>query len=1269
MPLIDCIKASNLATEPEIEALASKVSAMVQKGVPEIEAEYTVKNEFVNEVYEKLNKDLNAVKKSAGVKTSRIDKVEPPNFKEELPQETGKRQTVQKIQASEEIPDKVKEGTKEFEDYVKRHNEETRQRASNWIDEQGEEEALASVNNKLKNLFMPHLDKQAVRMELFNRNLNRFKEASAKGHTKKAEQYFDKMMEASKSLAENATEAAQSLQFLSTLGGILGNTEMAVRFATQQIEESREGVLRNYKPLVNTAQNIIEEIEKLTKDELLKSQRIRDLINEFSKKSGQQKRVSSEKAVKVFGKTKEQAKKDADEAIKGLYNMVKSGKAFATIVPDPRAIKLLSQWAYNRVIESGISLIEFIQEVNSKFPDSFNVDQIEEAWNESAKEADKKIQEDADREAKEKVVKSIIDPKEKKEKSYEQKQREEKKRELKSSIDSQVIKAIASYAKGNQNAFIELTDALVSQLEVAPENVSRFTEAIQKIVDQKRTEIKEKTVKKYLPKKSNKDTAKKKHFYDKVVELSETQALKDKDYADQVAAVMNIPSMTPEIVKEIDAYVQAINKAPEGKFKNTEVIKMLDYIAQQQRFNLTDYMVASYKAGLFSGLDTQALNNISNAFGGLAFMFESFVSNPKDAIAMIRSFADKTSVTQAFNEAALLMQTGIDPRFVDTNNRRQLEQQKRSFWGFAKGLTGKKQILDPSLEQQKKYVFRALAAGDVIATTPLSNAAQTAMFRRVGVKIKKSLSGDERKNFRIDTYIHEQMGLTEENINLAQKQAEKEYDQGLLGEKNDKTKKSIIKVRRDEIIQQSRNPEIVQRANEFAQSQVFVNPPVGFTGILASQINQLIQKIPLLNALVPVVNIGANITQRGMQYTPPFVAIRGIVYYLKDLPNGVSLATKFREDVDAWKSGDPFMEQRVKRATAGFIATALILALFHEGDDDEENLISKLTGQKIRIHGGGPGRIGNMKPTYQKQETGWKPYTIQYNDQYLRYDLIPGYNVLFATMGEYYDAVRYGRMEKKDGLNRFAWAMSNSYQVILKNSFLQSIYGTLEGVFDGDAKKFFRTFVTAPISGYAFPKFQRNLINFFDNNIYSANDFQEIATRSIPVLNGYTNEVMLNALGEPIEKNWWDRIDLFSENKKEKVIWNQMDSQKYSLPMPSMSQLSESLNADVDTKTFNDFYTYRGESIKKYFEKYQDRLSKIEDKKIYEKTFDAIVTQAADEAKYRITKKKKLPFYEEPISFYFPEYEKSSDGKITKKVNKYEEGMKEMEREMRRLKF
>ena len=1267
------------------QALASKVSAMVQKGVPEIEAEYTVKNEFVNEVYEKLNKDLNAVKKSAGVKTAKVDKIAPPDFKEPKPPEpppppakdqeedtsdpkTGKRATVKKMQESDKTTDKTKTALREFEDYDVRTNKKQMAAAKQWINDRGDDRALAEITKLLKTLGMPMLMKQAIRIELFDRFNTKFKDATQKGNAAKAEEYFNKMMLASKELAENATDAAQSLQYMSVLSEMLGTVSGAIRFATREIEESRDGQLRNLKPLIMSAQDMIDEINTMSKDDLLKSQRVRDLITEFSKKAGQGKRVTSEKAVKIFGKTKDQAKKDAEAAISDLYKMVKGGKAFATIIPDPRALKLLGQWAYNRVIESGISLIEFVQEVQAKFPE-FSVDDIEKAWDESAKEADKKIAEDSEREAKQAAAKSILDPKEKKEPTFEQKAKAEKKKELKKSIDSQIIKAVTDFNQGNKEAFEELAASLSEQLEIAPEEISKFTESVKKLAEKKRFEAKEKTVKKYLPKKRKKDTEKKKQFYDKILELSDTGALKDTDIQEQAATIMGLPSMTPQVADKIGDFVEAIRKAPEGKFKNAQVIKMLDYIAQQQRFNLTDYMVASYKAGIFSGIDTQAINNISNAFGGMAYVFESFASNPRETIEMIKSLLNDTSVSQAWNEAAMLMKTGIDPRFVEEKNRRQLEQRSRSFWGFGKGLKGKMQALDPSLEQQKKYVFRALAAGDVMATTPLSDMAQTAIFRRLAIKQKKQLIGNAKDQFSINTYIQEQMGLTEESIANAQKQAEEEYESGILGEKNDALRDNIIKIRRDEIIRQSRSPEVVQRANDFAQSQVFVNPPNGFTGILASHLNNAIRDIPILNALIPVVNIGANITQRGFQYTPPFAVARGIAYYARNKAMGVDFATSMREDLDALKSGDPFMEQRVKRFTAGTIAMIAILALFHEDDDEEKNLISKLTGKDIKIHGGGPGRIGNMKPTYQKQETGWKPYSMQIGDTFIRYDLIPGYNVLFATMGEYYDAVRYGKMKKKDAIERYAWALSNSYQVVLRNSFFQSIAGTLEGALDGNPMKFLRTLVVAPISGFAFPKFQRNLINLFDNDIYSANDFSELASRSIPILNGYTNVPMLNALGEPIEKNWWDRVELWSTHEVEKQIWNQMDKQNYSLPMPSVANLSESMKADVDSKTYNDFYQYRGEAIKKYYEKYKTRLDKIEDKDIYEATFDYIVDQSADEAKYKLAQKNNFSEYldvnKEPIRFYYPKYKKESNGKVKRESNKIEEAMKEMERNMR----
>jgi len=799
MSLIDCIIPSGLATDKKIEELQAKVMSMVRQGTPIVEAEATVKMEFVNQEYERLNNDLNALKKKVKIKTTKIESLPTPDFKKLTPPgkppvppkeedaelgepETGERATVKKMQESEELPDRVKDATKEFEDYEVRRNNKTQADARRWINERGDDKALSDINSKLKNPFMSALMKTAIRVELFDRFNEKFVEAQQKGNKAKEELYFDKMMQVSKSIAENATDIAQSLQFMSVLSTMLGSVEGATRFATNQIEDSREGQLRNLQPLIRSAQDMVDEINTLSRDQLLKSEAIRNLINEFSKKAGQSRKVAPEKAVKIFGKTREQAKKDAESAIHDLYNMVKSGKVFATVVPDPRAIKLLSQWAYNRVIESGISLIEFIQEVNAKFPSNFSVDDIEKAWDESAKDADKKIVEDAEREAKESVAKSLISPREKKEPNFEQKAKGEEKKRLKKSIAGQVIKAVSDFNNGNKDAFTELATSLAEQLEINSNDISKFTESIQKLAEQKRKEIKEKTVKKYLPKKTKKSSAKKKEFYDKIVEVSDAGALTDADFQNKAAEIMGLPSMTPEIAAKIREYVANIKKAPEGKFRNIETIKMLDYVAKQQRFSITDYMIASYKAGIFSGLDTQAINNISNAFGGMAYVFESFATNPRETVEMIKSLMNETSVSQAWNEAALLMKTGIDPRFVETNNRRQLEQQKRSFWGFGKGLKGKAQALDPSLEQQKKYVFRALAAGDVMATTTLSDMAQTAIFRRMAIKKKKNLTGTAKSQFNINTYIEEQMGLTDENVSNAQRQAEKEYDSGILGD-------------------------------------------------------------------------------------------------------------------------------------------------------------------------------------------------------------------------------------------------------------------------------------------------------------------------------------------------------------------------------------------------------------------------------------------------------------------------------------------------------
>jgi hypothetical protein len=1124
------------------------------------------------------------------------------------PKEVGERATVKKISESENIAPKARNAVKDFAEYEKKRQKISQEKAVDWIDEKGEDEAIKSISTKWGTKSLSNLEENAVRSELLDRLNKQMISADKKGDTKVANAAFDKFMKVSKNFAENITDQAQALSFLGTLEGMLGSKEGAIRFATREIEGSRKNVIRNQQPIIEKAKSIVSELSNTNREELLKHPEVHKLIKEVRETVEASRKVSKENTVKIFGKSKDQAIADRRKASTELGKLL-GGSAKTGI--DPKAIKLLAEVAYNKVIESGITLIEFISEVHSQYGGRFTQDQIEEAWNMKAKDADDKIANQPKKEKKEikeQFVENLI--KEKKEKTDEQKDRDKERKELKKSFDKRVLDAIAEFSSGDGDAFNKLSDALIKEFNVKPDQAKKFKESIESIAKDKQKAIKDKLIKKYIPSGKKKNAKEKKQYYEKIIDLHNSGLLTDADFEDQVATAMGMPTMTKEIADQIGEYVDKIKKAPEGKFKNIAITNMLDFVAKQKGFSKSDYLTASYKAGLFSGIDTQVINNISNGFSSMAYILESVATNPMEGIQMLKSITNPTSFSRGLSEAGDLLTTGIDPRQVQDSKMRVLEHSPRSFWGFGKPLKGAKQILDPSLEQQKKYAFRGLAAGDIIATTPLSEMAQTATFRRFAVK--NGLRGTQ-----IDTYIQEQMGLTEEKQAIAKAQAEQEYEDGLLPQ-DEKKKKSIIKSRQREIIEQSRNPEVVQRAKDFSQRQLFTSPPTGYSGLVAKNLNNLIRDIPLLNAFIPVINIAGNITQRGIEYTPPFAIFRGVTHYVSNKVQGVDFSTSLREDWEKLKSGDPEMEQRLKRFTAGMIITAATLMLFHESEDDEENLISKLTGHEIKLHGGGPGSLRNMKPTYQKQETGWKPYSLQIDGTYIRYDLVPGYNVLLSTMGEYYDAVRYKKLSKKDSIERYGWALTNSANVILKSSFLQSVTGFLDGLFSGDFKKIERTFVVNPVMAFAFPKFQKNLFNLFDDKIYSNNDYKETITRSIPILNGYTNEPILNPLGEPVIKNWWDRVELFSKKKEGAVIYNQMADKKYNIPSPSMANLCESLKRDIDSKTFNQFYIYRGKEIIELFNQYGEELAGIEDKEEYEKTVDDLMEKAANNAKYRI---------------------------------------------------
>jgi len=106
MSLIDCIIPSGLATDKKIEELQAKVMSMVRQGTPIVEAEATVKMEFVNQEYERLNNDLNALKKKVKIKTAKIETLPTPDFKKLTP--PGKPPVPPKEDTGEEKPKRPK---------------------------------------------------------------------------------------------------------------------------------------------------------------------------------------------------------------------------------------------------------------------------------------------------------------------------------------------------------------------------------------------------------------------------------------------------------------------------------------------------------------------------------------------------------------------------------------------------------------------------------------------------------------------------------------------------------------------------------------------------------------------------------------------------------------------------------------------------------------------------------------------------------------------------------------------------------------------------------------------------------------------------------------------------------------------------------------------------------------------------------------------------------------------------------------------------------
>lgn len=1038
----------------------------------------------------------------AGVSQSLPDSGEPaatgatdqPNGKEPSPNSItpskGDRATVVKLQEQSTLPNGLKESIGDFKEYETRKQSKTQLEARETIKKLGQDEALRSATSFKTGRTQEQ--KIALLSELADQFSTQFRNADKEGDAQASQAAYSKFMQSMDTLTSYITDTAQALSYMNLVGQMFETKTGAIKFAKNQIEQSREGALKNYATLKENAQQILK--EKAAMEEEIR-------------------RRVEEKVQQTVGDRVAKAKLISTEQRKTIAN------AFDKLKVDTKNNKALSS------VIPGITLLPHI-------------------WNGSIE-----------------VMKQAV------------------------LTGSDVVNAV--------QAGIDYIKSQTKESFDEQKFRDHFNPLVDSIISDKKKNV-EKIINKYLPKESPKKTAQKKEFYDKVIELSDAGALSDQSMDDQLAKIFDLPAMTPEIASKVSDMVEDINKAPAGRFKNIAITKLTDYIAQQQKFSLTNYIIASYKAGIFSGIDTQAMNVMGNFFNVLELGFMLGLKNPVRAAKFYKAIANPNSISRATKEAAQVLKTGFDPRAAG-DNRRALEQTPRSFFGFGKGLKGAKQLLDPTLEQQKKFVFRALSAGDLLFSNTINDALQNEMFIRQAKE--KGLKGKEAS-----LYIKEQMGYTPENIQKAGEVATQEAKDGSIP--NDKRS---ITLRTYELIEQQRDPDVVEKSRAYASDQIMTNTPKGYIGELARSLNGAISRIPILNAFIPVVNFAANAMSRAVQYMPHTALLRELMHDFTKAKQGQSWKSIYVEKINQLKSGDFETEMRLRRAASGVIAMTTLMILLSD-DDEDENLLSKLLGKKIKIHGFGPGTQFNRQKNYQLQESGWVPYSFQIGNKYIPYKNYPALNVLLSSMGDWNDAKRYKKMTTKNADERFIFALGGSFKVIAEMGFLTSLNNLMESALNPTAKNLIDIPVK-PISGFLYPKFHRNLINLFDSNIYGGGDVDDLVTRSMPVISAYTNEPLVNALGEPIEKNWWDRVELWKEKGYSDYapIWKANQEKGYFFPAPTKSSLEQKFDRKLTSAEYNQYYKLRGEEIVR---EWTPELSKLSQEK-YAAKMDKI-TQFAD---------------------------------------------------------
>lgn len=605
----------------------------------------------------------------------------------------------------------------------------------------------------------------------------------------------------------------------------------------------------------------------------------------------------------------------------------------------------------------------------------------------------------------------------------------------------------------------------------------------------------------------------------------------------------------PEFQRQILKEGQEIQSKPEGFQRDFATMKLMGKIHRELmknkswRDNAGDIAMSWWYASILSSPVTQAVNAIGGINNVLAKSAAQMVTNPKAVPDIIGSLY--LGMTKGFPEFAAIMKEGDVTRRPNAILKTQPTLEMLAESG------------NPALRllSNAKYVSRLMTAVDMLNFKAAEEMRAHLIAREIAEK--EGLSGDA-----LSKRVSEILYNTKEARGKAETQANAE---GLKGYN--------FRRRVNELIEQQRPEDLRDESVQYGLEATYNNKPQGVAGVIADAINAASNRWKPLKLVVPFVNIPANVFNESLNYTPWGYKR----YFYGHLTDGSWFDRANKMEGNAAK-------EQLAKATAGTLAMATLGTLLAQNKDDKN--------PKFDITAGGP---RNPQERYQLMETGWRPYSFKRDGVWYSYLNTP-LMVPFAVMGSVGDSMRYNKMDEKDMLTRFQYALWQSGESVLNQSFLSGLRDVLSGA--KMSPEYYSKFASRAATSFAVPNAVKWVDRVFDPEVKNANTFMEYFVREVPVARSEMLKPMLNVLGDPVKKEGAARFgsERFLSQEKSDPIWRLIVDNDAYISVPNK-------NTKLGDRTMNpeEYYDYMkisGQGIKQELEKQLPKLQKMDKEQV-----------------------------------------------------------------------